>query len=315
MQIKPLFATLLLGLNLLGACSKDAVDDSAAIVDNDGDGFGADEDCDDNDAAIHPDADELCDDNSVDEDCDGLINDADDNFPVGEQIEWFLDADADGFGDGAAATLSCVDPSTESELVVEDNTDCDDSDSAINPAAQEICDPDNVDEDCDGLADDEQPGVLASTKTTWYADSDSDGFGDINTYLLYCEQPTGYVADNTDCDDNNAPNTYPGAAEHCDSVDTDCDGTLDEDDALDVLTWYADTDADGYGNASSSDIDCYQPTGFVADNTDCDDNNAPNTYPGAAEYCDSVDTDCDGTLDEDDALDVLTWYADTDADA
>ena len=62
----------------------------------------------------------------------------------------------------------------------------------------------------------------------------------------------------------------PDADEYCNGEDDDCDGSTDEDASLDVLTWYADADSDGYGDASISDIDCYQPSGYVADNTDCD---------------------------------------------
>jgi hypothetical protein len=50
--------------------------DDTALQDADADGFFADEDCDDNDAAVNPDATEICDD-EIDNDCDELI-DADD---------------------------------------------------------------------------------------------------------------------------------------------------------------------------------------------------------------------------------------------
>ena len=35
---------------------------------------------------------------------------------------------------------------------------------------------------------------------------------------------------------------------------------------------------------------------------------------GADEYCNSMDDDCDGTVDEDDAVDVETFYFDADKD-
>ena len=57
---------------------------------------------------------------------------------------------------------------------------------------------------------------------------------------------------------------FPGADEYCNGEDDDCDGTTDEDASLDVLTWYADSDSDGFGDPARSDIDCYQPSGYVA---------------------------------------------------
>ena len=160
----------------------------------------------------------------------------------------------------------------------------------------------------DGTIDED----TAVDAVTWYADTDSDGYGDASTTDIECYQPTGYVADNTDCDDSNNT-TYPTAPEYCDGVDNDCDGTVDEDTAVDALTWYADADSDGYGDALTTDIECYQPTGYVADDTDCDDTDA-DTYPGADEWCDGHDDDCDGITDEDDALDSITWYIDADGD-
>jgi hypothetical protein len=186
------------------------------------------------------------------------------------------------------------------------DVDCDDSDASINPGATEYCD--TVDNNCDGTIDED----TAIDAVTWYADADNDGYGDASTTDVECYQPTGYVADNTDCNDSNST-TYPTADEYCDGVDNNCTGTTDEDTAVDVLTWYADTDSDGYGDAASTDIDCYLPTGYVADDTDCDDTDA-DTYPGAEEWCDGHDDNCDGITDEDDAMDSITWYVDTDGD-
>ena len=114
------------------------------------------------------------------------------------------------------------------------------------------------------------------------------------------------MADDSDCDDT-VSTTYPGADEYCNGVDDDCDGVVDEDSAVDASPWYEDSDSDGYGNAAVVDVECYQPSGFVADDTDCDDT-VSTTNPGADEYCDGVDNDCDGDIDEDSAVDATTWY-------
>ena len=67
----------------------------------------------------------------------------------------------------------------------------------------------------DGNVDDADDNLDSSTATNWYADTDSDGFGDASNYTLLCEMPSGYVADNTDCDDSDSAE-YPGATEYCD---------------------------------------------------------------------------------------------------
>jgi hypothetical protein len=62
---------------------------------------------------------------------------------------------------------------------------------------------------------------------TWYRDMDGDGFGDPNNTTVSCVQPGGYVADDTDCNDNNS-SIYPGAPEVCDGLDNNCNGQVDE---------------------------------------------------------------------------------------
>ena len=64
-----------------------------------------------------------------------------------------------------------------------------------------------------------------------------------------------------------------------------------------AITYYADVDADGYGNASVSQLACAQPVGYVLNNTDCNDAVA-STYPGAPELCNNIDDNCSGFIDE-----------------
>lgn len=60
----------------------------------------------------------------------------------------------------------------------------------------------------------------------YYADRDGDSFGDAYNLVFSCSQPTGYVTDNTDCNDNEVT-AYPGAIEICgNSIDEDCDGII-----------------------------------------------------------------------------------------
>jgi hypothetical protein len=89
-----------------------------------------------------------------------------------------------------------------------------------------------------------------------------------------CYQPTGYVADNTDCDDTDA-SQYPGADEYCNGEDDDCDGDIDEDgEVLDGDTWYADSDGDGTGDEDNTLVACSQPSGYVDNTWDCNDADA-----------------------------------------
>lgn len=114
--------------------------------------------------------------------------------------------------------------------------------------------------------------VNANPNVTYYQDADVDGFGNLAMSQVSCVgAPSGYVTDNTDCNDANA-GINPGATEICNNVDDDCDGSTDEG-----------FDADG--------------DGFTICNGDCDDNNA-SVYPGAAEVCNGIDDNCNGLTDD-----------------
>ena len=261
-------------------------------------GYSADmTDCDDAVAAVNPAATEMCD--GIDNNCNGVI----DEDTAADATSWYADTDVDGYGDPAMWDVECYQPAG----YVADMTDCDDTASAVNPAATEMCD--GIDNNCDGAIDED----TAADVSTWYADADSDSYGDAAVSDVDCDQPAGYVADSTDCDDTRA-SSYPGADEWCNGYDDNCDGAVDEDTALDAVTWYQDADSDTYGNPAVSDIECYVPAGYVMDNTDCDDGRF-ETNPGADEYCNFIDDDCNGTVDDNYALDATTWYADADADA
>ena len=122
--------------------------------------------------------------------------------------------------------------------------------------------------------------------------------------MVSCDAPSGYVGDDTDCDDLDA-NINSLATEICDGVDNDCNGDIDDDDAsVDLSTgsiWYADVDQDGYGDAGSTIVACALPNGYSADDLDCNDGDI-DINPGAIEECDGIDADCSGVADDDPAL-------------
>jgi len=87
--------------------------------------------------------------------------------------------------------------------------------------------------------------------TTYYQDSDGDGYGNSAVTESSCSASNGYVADNTDCNDTNA-NIYPGNEELCDGLDNDCNG--DVDDGAVFNTYYLDADGDGFSTGANIDM-------------------------------------------------------------
>jgi len=189
--------------------------------------------------------------------CDGIDDDCDD----------LLDEDyvsvPTGCGTGACSAVgatSCAAATVQDSCV-----------AGAPAAGDETCN--GVDDDCDDLLDEDYISV-----------STSCGLG-----ICMAGGATSCVggAVQDDC--------VPGAPgiELCDGVDNDCDGTPDEDDAVDALTWYQDADTDTYGDPDNPITACSQPVGFVVAGNDCDDSNA-NTFPGAVEFNDGQDNQRDG---------------------
>ena len=256
-------------------------------------------DCNDDDPDVHPDAPEIPG-NGIDDNCDGFIDTG--AFP------WFPDDDGDGFGDPYGVVYSDAAPTG----MIADGTDCDDTNEHVNPDAEEVCN--GIDDDCDLLVDDEDPARTGGTN--WYADDDSDGFGDGDAPVTACVQPLGTTSDDTDCDDTEE-GVNPDAVEVCNGIDDNCDDLTDDEDA-DVTggsDFYVDADGDSF--AGTLIQACAAPPGSSTTIDDCDDTR-DDVNPGADEVCDpdNVDEDCDGLADDldPDATGQLDYPVDEDGD-
>jgi hypothetical protein len=162
------------------------------------------------------------------------------------QTPYYLDLDADGFGDINHVTQSC----SAVGGYVTNSLDCNDTNLELNP------------------------------NTNWYLDHDQDSYYTTMVFGV-CNQPTIYHHYNNmigsgDCDDYDG-NIHPGLAELCNGTDDNCDGSTDEG----LLTQYfADTDGDSYGDPNNSTMACSMPVGYVTNSSDCNDGTAaynPNT--------------------------------------
>lgn len=285
-------------------CPEDCIDGR----DNDDDGAS---DCSDTDCVLAS-CDELCTDgrdndadaavDCDDSDCDGLCpEDCEDGRD--NDIDGFVDCDdpectggcpedcVDGFDNDADALVDCLDPECDAECDLDldgflnadhGGDDCDDNNPTVNPEANEVCD--GVDNECDLLVDEADPDLDVTTMFKFFADNDADAFGNrMSPTDFVCTAPAGFIADDGDCDDENAA-VNPGAVEICDGFDNDCDGLRDDaDPSIDLttaLTWYPDADGDGFGAPGVGVFACTPPPNHVDNDDDCDDTTDDIVSPG-----------------------------------
>jgi subtilisin-like proprotein convertase family protein len=157
----------------------------------------------------------------------------------------------------------------------------------------------------------------------FYRDTDGDGYGDPSrpAPVATCESiqpPSGRADNKSDCDDD-APRTYPGAAEQESQTacmkDADQDGygasqppsgvtagsDCNDADGSVFKTWnlYRDADEDGFGTGSKQTVcaGSSQPSKWADKKGDCQDGSA-SINPKAKETCNQKDDNCDGVVDE-----------------
>lgn len=186
---------------------------------------------------------------------------------------WYADLDDDGFGNPAQSRLACARPILT--RWVEDATDCDDTSAAAHPGGTEACD--GRDNDCDQVIDD---GL--APQSTYYRDTDGDGFGVLTDTVTACALPPGFAVQSGDCAPmDNARN--PNAVELCNNVDDDCKNGVD--DAVPGL------------GASCSDAglgDCFAGTTACVNGAVV----CRSTATPSRDICDGRDNNCNGTADE-----------------
>ncbi len=269
-------------------------------------------DCDDLDPLLNPGATEECD--GLDNDCD---TQTDEEGALGCST-WFLDSDRDGYGARGSGRCMCAKTGLYDSA---NGLDCADGDATINPGAREVCDPLNVDENCNDLANEE--GAL--TCKDHYYDGDRDGYGsDSRDPRCLCAADGKYdTLVGGDCDDTTTA-IKPNQVEICEPAgvtprDDNCNGLLNEENAIACGLYYYDYDRDGHGTPDKA-ARCYCTGGNTAlrydspYNDDCND--FQNTISGGLpELCqDGFDNDCDGFTDEENASGCSRFYKDVDGD-
>ena len=124
-------------------------------------------------------------------------------------VTYWADADDDFFGDPSDSLCLC-EPQGDYDAQVD--TDCDDTRDDVNPAADEVCDTLNVDENCDGFGDEED----ADFCTEYFYDYDGDGYGITDSRCL-CDVDGYYTTTvGGDCSDDDP--SYNLGAGNCNVI-------------------------------------------------------------------------------------------------
>jgi len=286
-------------------------------VDADGDSYGGGEpqskcaasgsftvtvggDCDDANLDVHPGATEIC--NGINDDCAGQADDED-----AQGCSQFLkDADHDGYGLWGVTKCLCGSGVGDPAYATTVGGDCDDTLGSVSPGATEACD--GIDNNCDAVTDDKG----ASGCLMYFEDQDADSYGaaDSTPQCLCAAKDAFTAAVAGDCADQNSA-VHPNAFEACNNIDDNCNSIID-DDSPNASNWYHDQDGDGYGTGEPI-VSCQASFFYPASKAgDCNDAR-PDIHPGAHEYCDTLDNNCDGTTD-DDSPEAKDWYVDADSD-
>ena len=233
-----------------------------------------------------------------DKDGDG-IDDEFDNCPLVFNPDQ-LNMDEDLFG-------NACDDDDDGDAEI-DATDCEPLNPAVNHYAIEVCD--GLDNNCNSQVD--EAGTVGCKD--YYLDQDGDDWG-AGASKCQCGPAGQYTAENFgDCDDVD-PTVNPGQKEDCSTTkDENCNGSDNDEEALNCDFFYYDGDGDGFGTNVSKCM-C-QPVGkyTAAVPGDCEDSNILIS-PGQNEICDNfIDDDCDGDQNDPNAQGCTDYFFDADKD-
>ncbi|QSQ15739.1 putative metal-binding motif-containing protein [Myxococcus landrumensis] len=199
-------------------------------------------------------------------------------------------------------------------------TDCDDSQSGVNPGAQEVCD--GIDNNCAAGESD------VGGNTEYWVDADGDTYGDAaSPSARACGAPPGAALRGGDCNDRDAA-IHPGQAELlCDGKDDNCNNVAD-DAPFDVgaichtaqlcegrtacqgatastcistevpVPYFADDDGDGNSGHPVGEACAAPEPGATREQTDCDEGTVLASRTVPTETCDRLDNNCNGQTDE-----------------
>ena len=159
------------------------------------------------------------------------------------------DSDSDCMSGGYCMNGECVYNDQDRDGITDSQDNCPQNANAN----QADSDQDGVGDGCDSTP--------FGPMTTYYRDADGDTYGDAGQTTDAYSQPTGYVTNADDCNDQDSSVNALNSQGACAPEPA-------------TNTYYRDADGDTYGDATQTTQATSQPVGYVTNADDCDDTNS-----------------------------------------